>query len=177
MISFTEGRFPAGLSDLSAALKQYQNGSLWLYRLRLVSDLVASKGVSELEADKLYSELLRDPTEADWKFDPIEPMSFLATNHVTAMETWFEILLRRRQFERALQVAELIRRHRFYSTLPMGGRLLAFRHSLNAEKDMLDAATLKQRDGFLNRNGAYKELLTGASRIQKELVSLSLIHI
>jgi len=172
---FMEGKFGAGLSDLSAALTQYQNGSLWLFRIRLVSDLVASKSVSELEADKLYSALLRDPTDADWEFDPIEPMSFLATDHVTAMETWFEILIRRRQYERAVQVAELIRRHRFYATLPMGGRLMAFRYSLNAEKNSLDAATLQQRNSFLNRNATCKELLAGAIQIQKELVKLPLV--
>jgi tetratricopeptide (TPR) repeat protein len=172
--SFTEGNFAAGLSDLSGALQQYQNGSLWLYRLRLASDLVASKAVSELDADKLFGSLLHDPTDAEWKFDPIEPMSFLATDHVTAMETWFDILVRRRQYERALQVSELIRRHRFYSTLPLGGRLMAFRHSLNAETKALDPATARQRESFLNRNGGYRELLTGALTIQKELVKLPL---
>ena len=121
--SFTEGNFSVGLTDLAAALSQYQNGSLWLYRLRLASDLVTSGSVSELEADKLFESLLHDPTEAEWKFDPIEPMSFLATDHVTAMEAWFEILIRRRQFDRALQVSELIRRHRFYSTLSAWGQV------------------------------------------------------
>lgn len=171
---FTDGNFAAGLSDLSAALTQYQNGSLWLYRLRLATDLVANKAVSELEADKLYGTLLRDPTDADWEFDPIEPMSFLATDHVTAMENWFDILIRRRQFERALQVAELIRRHRFYSTMPLGGRLMAFRHALNSEAKTLDPSTVKQRENFLNRNGAYQELLTGSLEIQKQLTQLPL---
>jgi len=171
---FTDGNFAAGLSDLSAALTQYQNGSLWLYRLRLASDLVANGAVSELEADKLYGSLLHDPTDAEWKFDPIEPMSFLATDHVTAMENWFDILIRRRQYERALQVAELIRRHRFYSTMPLGGRLMAFRHALNAETKALDPATAKQRENFLNRNGRYQELLTGSLEIQKQLIKLPL---
>ena len=171
---FADGNFAAGLSDLSAALTQYQNGSLWLYRLRLASDLVANNAVSELEADKLYGTLLHDPTDAEWEFDPIEPMSFLATDHVTAMENWFDILIRRRQFERALQVAELIRRHRFYSTMPLGGRLMAFRHALNSETKALDPATAKQRQNFLNRNGAYQELLTGSLEIQKQLIKLPL---
>ena len=171
---FTEGNFAAGLSDLSAALTQFQNGSLWLFRLRLASDLVASKSVSELEADKLYASLLHDPTEDDWKVDPIEAMSFLSTDHVTAMENWFDILIRRRQYERAVQVAELIRRHRFYSTLPLGGRLLAFRHGLNAETKELDSATARQREKFLVRNGGYKELLTGSQEIQKQLLKLPL---
>lgn len=171
---FTDGNFAAGLAGLSGALTQYQNGSLWLYRLRLANNLVTSNAVSELEADKLYGTLLHDPTEDDWKFDPIEAISFLATDHVTAMENWFDILIRRRQYERALQVAELIRRHRFYSTLPMGGRLLAFRHGLNAEANSLDVETAKQRQNFLNRNTKYQELLTGAQEIQKQLVKLPL---
>ena len=174
VVSFTEGDFATGLGNLAAALKQYQNGSLWLYRLRLASDLIASGSVSELDADKLYETLLHDPTDAEWNYDPIEPMSFLATDHVTAMEAWFEILIRRRQYERALRVSELIRRHRFYSTLPLGGRLLAFRHSLNSEASSLDAATVRQRDSFLNRNARYQELLDGAHAIQQELVKLPL---
>ena len=101
-------------------------------------------------------------------------MWFLVTDHVQAMENWFDILIRRRQYERAVQVAELIRRHRFYSTLPMGGRLLAFRHGLNAETKELDQATVKQRESFLSRNGRYKELLTGSQQIQQELIKLPL---
>ena len=172
MASFSEGDFAAGLSELSPALTQYQNGSLWLFRLRLVSDWVANRVVSELEADKLYSVLLRDPDERDWELNPIEPLSFLVSDHVSAMEKWFEILVRRRQFERALQVSELIRRHRFYSTLPMGGRLLAFRYSLNADESELDPATVAQRKRFLAANVPFQELINGATAIRDELKKL-----
>lgn len=172
MVSFTDGNLAEGRADLSAALKQYENGSLWLFRLRLVADLIATKGVSELEADKLYASLLRDPTDQDWKFDPIEPLSFLATDHVTAMENWFEILIRRRQFERALEVTELIRRHRFYATLPMGGRLLAFRFLLNADKATLDPATALQRDRFLGKHNEVQQMITGADAIRKVLEAI-----
>jgi len=165
LASFQEGNFNAGLTELSAALSQYQRHSLWLFRLQLANSLVADGSVSERDADRLYETLLHDPTEPEWKLDPIEPLSFLAADHVTAMENWLEILISRRRFDKAVEVADMIRRHRFFSTLPMGGRLLAFRHSLTANRLELDPATLKQRNFFLQNNGGYAKLMTEAAAI------------
>lgn len=172
--SFMEGNFSQGMSDLKSALEQYQNGSFWLFRLGLATRLAASGSVSELDADRLFETLLHDPNEAEWKLDPIEPMSFLASNHVPAMEMWFDILIKRRRFDKALEVSEMIRRHRFYSALPLGGRLLAFRYGLNTESKLLDPETIRQRDSFLQRHGDYITLLNRANLLQQELVKLPL---
>ncbi len=172
LASFQEGNFAAGLSELTAALSQYRKHSLWLFRLQLANTLVAEGSVSERDADRLYETLLHDPTEPEWRLDPIEPISFLAADHVSAMENWLEILISRRRFDKAVEVADLIRRHRFFSTLPMGGRLLAFRHSLGADRLELDPATLKQRNLFLQNNGTYANLIAQATGIEKEMRAL-----
>ena len=172
--SFLEGKSSAGRTELSAALTDYRKHSLWLNRLNIATTRIRSGAMSERLADRVLESLLHDPSETEWKFDPIEPMAFLGTDHVSAMELWFEILLKRKRFERAAEIAELIRRHRFYSTLPLGGRLLAFRHGLTADPQDLDAETLKQRNDFLQANQNFVTLMNESNRVIGKLEGLPL---
>ena len=71
--------------------------------------------------------LLRDPNAVDWTLHPMESLSVLRTPHPASYEHWFLLALERNNHERALEIADLARRHRFHSTLEFGGRLLALR--------------------------------------------------
>lgn len=174
LIGFLKGDFKGGRSDLAAALEHFQTGSLWLYRLGLVEQLVAS-GNNQRQADLLYGIVLRDPTELDWRVDPFESIAFLASPHVGAMERWFDIVVDRKDNRRALEIADLVRRHRFFASLPMGGRLMAFRWVMHAPDEALTQRALGQRKSFLNRNGAYARLISQAKQIRTALLLLPVI--
>lgn len=163
------GDFRRGASSLAAALKHFQTGSVWIYRLSLVDGLVTSGGINARQADQLYGVLLHDPTEIQWQTDPMEAIAFLTTPHVGAMERWFEVVVDRRDYKRAIEISELVRRHRFFATLPLGGRLMAFRWVMQAPELALNQQALKQRAAFLNQNGIYKG---AAEQIRQAYVEL-----
>ena len=172
IIGFLKGDFKRGKSDLAAALKHFQTGSHWLYRLGLAEQLYAAGSISQRQADLLYGSLLRDPSELDWRTDPMESIAFLASPHVGAMERWFEIVVDRKDNRRALEIADLVRRHRFFTSLPMGGRLMAFRWVMHAPEEALTTVAIAQRKSFLNRNGAYTQLINQAKQIRTSLLLL-----
>lgn len=172
LIQFLEGNFAAGQVALTATLRDFQTGSLWLYRLGLADQLVANRAIEQRQADLLYTALLRDPSEADWRLDPLECIAFLASPHVGAMERWFEIVVDRKDNRRALEIAELVRRHRFFSSLPMGGRLMAFRWVLHAPEAALSPAALGQRQQFLAANPNYQQSIARADQIRTSLLLL-----
>jgi CHAT domain-containing protein len=171
---FLSADFAAGQKSLSAALAHFSSGSLWIYRLKLASNLAASGNASARQLDQLYGALLRDPTDADWKIDPFETIAYLASPHVKLMEQWFEIVVARRNFKKAFEIAELARRHRFFATLPMGGRLMAFRWVIHAPKSALNENALAQRANFLNRNSAYRKSIERTNEIQELLKQIPL---
>ncbi len=171
---FLDGNFRGGMSSLSASLQHFQKGSKWLYQLRLADQLVAKGSITERQADLLYSALLRDPTDQDWKRDPMEAIAFLASPHVGSMEVWLDVTVNRLNHKQALEVSELVRRHRFFSYLPFGGRLMAFRWMIHAPEEALSANALAQRTNFLNTNPVYKKLYDRANQIQRELATLPL---
>lgn len=171
---YIDGDYANGQEILAGALETYSRTSLWLYQLTLAETLVVSGGVTERQADLLYKVLLRDPTAIEWQTDPIEAMAFMASDHLGAIERWFEIIVSRKDYNRAVQVSELLKRHRFFSTLPMGGRLLSFRWMMEAPDRSLPQASLGQRAELHARFAAYRPLSNQATAIQNELLKMPL---
>lgn len=172
---FLSADFANGQGTLAGAIKHFRTGSLWLYRLQLANALAANSAVSQRQIDQLYSVLLRDPSEIDWRQDPFEAIAFLSTPHVAAMELWFEVAVARRDFKKAFAIAELVRRHRFFASLPMGGRLMAFRWIMHAPTSALNSKALEQRTKFFNRNTGYKKTVDRVNQIKDELNEIPLL--
>ena len=172
VVQFLNGNFRGGSSDLAKALSHFQTGSLWLYRLNLANKLIATNKISQRQADQLYSTILRDPTELDWKTDPLEAIAFLASAHVGPMQLLFDIVADRKDHQRALEIGDMVRRHRFFSNLPLGGRLMAFRWVMHAPVEALSGSAAKQRANFMNRNPAYRASIARTEEIRKELIQL-----
>ncbi len=172
LVLFMKGDFAAGMTELREALANFQNTSLEFYRLALADKLVVSGGIGQRQADLLYGVLLQDPSELDWRMDPMGAIAFLASDHVGAMERWFDIVVDRKDMDRAINIAELVRRHRFFANLPLGGRLMAFRWVMHAPETALTNIALEQRRSFLTRNPKYQRMLQQAEQIRTQLLLL-----
>ena len=171
---FSAADFSGGSKSLNAAMSHFNKGSLWIYRLQLANQLAAGGDATARQLDQIYAALLHDPTDLDWKLDPFEAITFLATPHVASMERWFEIAVARRDSRQAFAIAELTRRHRFFANLPMGGRLMAFRWLLHAPDSALSPPALKQRTNFLGRNPNYKASIQQVAELTKKLKEIPL---
>ncbi len=167
VIEFLNGDLIGGKAELGKALDHFQTGSLWLYQLGL-ADQLASSGASQREADRVYETLLRDPNEIDWKVEPMEAIAFLASPHVGSMELWFDIVINRKNPSRALEVADLLRRHRFFSSLTLGGRLMSLRWLMHAPEESLSQEAKLQRQKFL-ASTSYQQLIDKAKQIDTSL--------
>lgn len=174
-IDFANGAIAEGAANLAIAMKFQQASSRWLYQITLADALVTNNVLSEREADTLYADLLRDPSAKDWSIDPLESLTVASTSYPAAYEHWFSVALARKEPEKALEIADRLRRHRFYATLPLGGRLLALRWILEAPKDALDAKAQLQRQDLLIKYPQYSEVSLQAAAVQKELEKLPLL--
>lgn len=168
LIEFLNGDLTGGQSELRKALQDFQSGSRWLYQLSLADEL-ASGGTSQREADRVYETLLHDPTEFDWKTDPMEAIAFLNSPHLDSLELWFDIVINRKNPDRAIEIADLLRRHRFFASLPLGGRLLSLRWLMHAPEESLSKEALAQKQKFLATNSSYAGLINRSDQITTAL--------
>ena len=121
-----------------------------------------------------YNELLRDPSPGDWTIDPMETLATLITPHPLSLEHWFEIAWDRHEYETAWEIADRARRHRFFSTLDMGGRLESLKWILEAPAELLDQQSLLQRQDLLTRWPQYAKISEQARAIRAKLADMPL---
>jgi tetratricopeptide (TPR) repeat protein len=174
-VNFAMGELAAGAANLATAMKFQQASSKWLYQIALADTFITNGTITDREADVLYSEVLRDPTAYDWSVDPLEALSVASSTYPLAFEHWFTLALARKDTDKAMEIADRLRRHRFYASLPLGGRLLALRWLLEAPPEMLDPKTQLARQDLLVKYPPYAQASLQAAAIQKELATLPLV--
>ncbi|WP_158545241.1 CHAT domain-containing protein [Bremerella cremea] len=173
LISFQSGNASAGSSSLAAAINANRAISTRLFQTQLTNQLFVANTITERAAQTLFDELLREPTDADWISDPFETLTVLLTPNAAAMENWFNTSVIRKQPELSLELSDRIRRMRFFSTLPLGGRLLALRWVLESPDTALDTKAKLQRQELLTKFPNLKVLQEEAAKLKGELAQIA----
>lgn len=171
LANFQAGNVQAGETALNQLMAYQQHASRRLFEIVLVDNLARSgtDALPERAADELYSIVLREPIALDWVLDPVETLSVILTPPFGPLEHWFELAINRKDTDRALNIAELIRRRRFFSTLPMGGRLLALRAMLESPAERLAEPVRLRRQELLNRYPAFAELSRRSAELLRSI--------
>jgi tetratricopeptide (TPR) repeat protein len=176
MVAYQQGRAAAAEQALGEALEFERTASKRLFQITLADRFASGQAgwpVTPRRALPLYAAVLEDPTAADWSADPLDAIAALATPHPLPFEHWFE-MARQSDVELSLEVADRLRRHRFLSTLPLGGRLMALRWLLEAPSDALAPPSQLQRQDLLTRFPKYADLSRKARNLRAELTSVPL---
>jgi CHAT domain-containing protein len=161
--------------SLASAMDYMKHGSRRLFQIALADELYTSGAAPSRTAMDYYNELLRDPSPGDWTLDPMETLAVLLAPHPLSLEHWFEAALDRRDQETAWEIADRARRHRFFTSLEMGGRLESLRWILEAPAESLDQQSLLQRQDLLSRWPQYARLSEQASSIRAKLANAPLV--
>ena len=152
---------------LDAALKFQRPASPHLLQIAL-ADKVASK-LTPTRATLLYAKVLTESLKSDWSADPIELIAVSSTPHSPAYEHWFEAAIAAQHKEEAFLIADLTKRHRFMSALPLGGRLHELRWLLEGPEDIFDQREVLQRQDMFGRYPKYADLSRQAQQLRAEL--------
>jgi hypothetical protein len=146
-----------------------------LFEIGLVDQMAVSGAVTPRVANELYADVLREPTARDWATNPVETMSVVMAPNVSAYEHWLSLVRERGSIDQTVEIADRIRRLRFFSTLPMGGRLLSLRWVLEATREALPERVLLVRQDLLARYPRYAEASRAANLIRDQLRELPLV--
>ena len=179
--AFQQHKVAVGLEALAGAMSYLQHGSLWLFHIQLLDQHFASGqmnargSITPRAAMELYGQLLRDPQPQDWSLMPMDALAVLMTPHREAFEHWFLVAMERKETETAVEIADRARRHRFLSSLPLGGRAESLRWILEAPEAALSRTALQQRQNLLAENAEYGPLSQQAQQIRRDLKALPLV--
>jgi tetratricopeptide (TPR) repeat protein len=173
--AYQKGDVAAGRNALGKCLTFQQQGSHWLFHIRLADSLYRSGAITDRVAMTLYQQLLREPLPEDWAFRPLESLSVLTVPHPASLENWFRVALSRKQQDVAIEITDLARRHRFFSSLEMGGRLLALRWILEGPTALLDRQASVQRADLLTQFPRYNELSQLEVQVNEKLQQMPLV--
>ncbi len=170
------GHAATGDTALAAAMSFQQKGSLWGFHINLTDVSRANRAapLAARVAMDVYTAVLRDPLPADWLTNPLEALSVLMVPHHLSFENWFEVALERKEYEKALEVADMARRHRFLNSLELGGRVLNLRWVLEAPAELLDQRSKLEREDLHVRFPEYDQLSQQAGKLRKDLEKLPL---
>jgi tetratricopeptide (TPR) repeat protein len=176
LVAYQSGNLDAGDQALAAALTFQRTGSLWMFYIAQTDSRYLNAELSDRTGLSLYETVLRDPIPADWIANPLECLSTLTIGHEAAFEHWFEAALKNsKEHELALEIADRARRHRFFSTLPAGGRLLALRWVLEGPLALLGERGLLERQDLLTRYPRYAQLSKEAAKIRATLAEKPIV--
>ncbi|MFW5692963.1 MAG: CHAT domain-containing protein [Thermoguttaceae bacterium] len=175
LVAFQQGRISQGETALADAMQYMQKGSRWLLHIHLADGLFTSNAATARTAMDLYDTVLRDPQPADWSSDPMEALAVLLTPHPGPIERWFEVALARNEHEKALEIADRLRRHRYFSSQALGGRLQSLRWVLHGPEAVLDRQSILLRQDLLVRYPAYEQLARQSEALRAELRAMPLV--
>ncbi|MBP3557554.1 MAG: tetratricopeptide repeat protein, partial [Thermoguttaceae bacterium] len=177
LLHYSSGDVAAGDASLKAVVEGERLRSTWALQLRRLDRYVAgglsSNGpITPRNAADLYAALLREPTAVDWGFRPTESIAIRSIAPPEAYERWFRLLFERDLKDKAFEVAERIRRERFYSTQKYGGRLVSLRYLLTADDALLTTANQTARQAILLRYPALEASLKASKETAAALDAL-----
>ncbi|HKD35327.1 MAG TPA: hypothetical protein VKB78_00960, partial [Pirellulales bacterium] len=171
---FQGGKVNLGEPEIEQSITLERDSSKWLFQIGVADRFVKEQGLGAHRALKLYETLLRDPLPIDWASRPMETIAVMSTPHIGVYEHWFENTLDS-GMELSLEVADRTRRHRFFTTMPLGGRLLSLRWTLEAPSDALDRQSQLQRQNLLAKYPKYEDLAKQVRKLRGELTSSPLV--
>lgn len=170
------GNVQGGDAAVNAALAFAQTGSLKMFHLALAEQMTTSRLLTGRMAKDIFAALLQDPLPRDWLYDPLETVTPLVYHHPLYFERWFELSLESKELDgrRALEIADLAKRHKFLSTQELGGRLLNLRWILEAPEAALPQSVVLQRQTLLTQFPGYEKLSQQARDLRAQLAALPL---
>ena len=167
-----QGKLDESGAALQSALEAQRSASIGLFRSDLVDDRFEEGSFTERVAALLYEQLLAEPIDTDWQYEPLESFVLLTSDRTRSFENWFQAVVSREDTQKAIEIADRMRRREFYSSLPLGGRLLSIRWLLAGPDELLDDAAKLKRQDLLSRTPRFADLQSQVTDLRRQLADL-----
>ncbi|MEC7696275.1 MAG: CHAT domain-containing protein [Planctomycetota bacterium] len=169
VIAMIRGDIQSAGRALADAMQFEKQGSIRLFHVLLVDRSYQQGIIRDRIAMQLFAEVLGEPNAIVWRHEPLEAWSQLLIPQFVALEHWFNAAIKREKPLEAIEIADRVRTARFYSTQPLGGRLLNLRWVMQADAAALPQTATLQRQEFLTAYPRFGKLIQQANAIRGEI--------
>lgn len=179
--NFFSGSVPEGERLAADALSLLYRTSTEAYHLSMIDtlfleDKIRTTGtLTPRLALECYAELLGEPNDLEWIAKTPEKLAFRLNAPLDSYERWMFLALSLKNTIKAFEIAEQIRSQRFFSTIPLGGRLLSLRYLLESPVESLPNARQLDRQLLLKNYSIYEQMSKESADVQKKIVELPII--
>ncbi|GIW98697.1 MAG: hypothetical protein KatS3mg111_2030 [Pirellulaceae bacterium] len=111
-----------------------------VFQIQLVLDLYSSGSLTMADAERALGQLLAEPSESQWRDEPLDMLAFLTTSSLPAYRVWFEMAMARGDLQAQVMRADRLHRQRFFESLPLAGRALSWRLACLTPTEQLPAS-------------------------------------
>lgn len=175
LTAYASGDMDGGDKFAAEGLRLQRTQSLRHTQIELTNERVDGGDLSSRLAVGLYSHLLRDPLPVDWSRDPLDVIANTTTSYEGTLDRWLAAALDRKEVLGALEITEIAKRRRYWLAQPLGGRLLAMRHLLESNPDLLSPPARLQRQHLLTRSPRYAQLQETDRALRREVAAEPLV--
>ncbi len=177
LFMYAVGKISAGDEALARVVEGAKVHSTWARQLRKLdayvqAGLTANGSLTPRNAADLYERLLREPTVVDWAVNPTESLAIQMIAPIDAYERQLQLLMDRDLKDRAFEVAERIRRERFFARQTFGGRLVSLRYIMTADAILTTQSIRAARESLYYAYPDFEESMKATSAIMAELNAL-----
>ena len=178
LMHFIEGNINDGMTAANAAVAIQTRASAKQYQIFLVRQEASSgeqlSGITARRTLQLFDRLLREPTPEAWTTSPLDTLTSLIVPQDETYAAFLAAASNRKETELSWKIAEQYRRHVFFRSLPLGGRLLALRTLLETPTTEMSPQQTIQREDLLTQFPRYVENSRQITEIRKELLQTGL---
>ncbi len=160
---------------LADVMRFERQGSVRLFHVLLVNRSYQQGAIRDRIAMQLFAKVLGQPSPIVWRHEPLEAWSQLLIPQFVALEHWFNAAIKREKPLEAMEIADRVRCARFFSTQPLGGRLLNLRWLMQADAAALPQTATLQRQEFLTAFPRFGKLTQQSDAIRGEIKQGSLL--
>ncbi len=181
LLAYAQGHLDEGDLAMQKMIEGIRYRSPWLFQLAILDKLTRSGAISTSgnftvrNATDLYEKLLRDPNNLDWGTMPMDTFAVQVTPMAGAYEQLFLLLVERDLKDKAFEMAEKIRRQRFYQEQFMGGRLSSLRYMAGASEKVLPDEIRLVRQNFFLENPSLQEKARELTDLESKLHKIPII--
>lgn len=171
---YATGETAAGDKALALVVEGAKVHSTWARQLGKLEGfamrgLTANGALTPRNAADLYEYLLREPSVVDWAVRPTESLAIQMIAPIGAYERHFQLLFDRDLTDKAFEVAERIRRERFFATQTYGGRLVSLRYIMTADDALVSPSTRAARGSLNLAYPSFEESMKKTAAIMERL--------
>lgn len=129
-----------------------------IFQTQLAIELANGKQLKEADAETVFESLLGEPSAEQWRRWPLESLVSITTNHLPACEKSLDLAMGRNAAAEVIARMGTHQLQRFHMVLPMGGRMLAARNWMQADKASWPAETAPALEAILKSYPAARTL-------------------